>query len=344
MSEAVQSDMFRKSYAEVFDGDERWNTLEVPTGDSFAWDDGSTYVRRPPFFEQLPPEPEPVTDIESARVLAVLGDSVTTDHISPAGSIKRESPAGAYLIDHGVEAEGLQLLRFATRQSRGDDAGDLRQHPAAQPARTRDRGRSDAVPRRRGRAEQMSIYDASMRYSGAGRPADRARRQGIRLGLVTRLGGQGNPAARRAGGDRAELRAHPPLQPGRHGRAATPVQGRRLGRVARSHGPGDVHASAAWPTRTRSRARSPCGPTRRSSRSPCGSTRRRSSATSTTEASCSSCCGSFSRRERSRSAADTANRPLTDRQPDLGGRSLASNACPPGRPGSGASVAAPGRH
>ena len=103
VQEAVQSDMFRKSYGEVFDGDERWNSLAVPTGDSFEWEPESTYVRRPPFFENLPAEPEPVTDIEGARVLAVLGDSVTTDHISPAGSIKRDSPAGAYLIEHGVQ-------------------------------------------------------------------------------------------------------------------------------------------------------------------------------------------------------------------------------------------------
>ncbi len=103
-SEAVQSDMFRKSYGEVFDGDERWNSLEVPDAASASpGTSDSTYVRRPPFFEELPAEPEPITDIEGARVLAVLGDSVTTDHISPAGSIKRDSPAGKYLIEHGVE-------------------------------------------------------------------------------------------------------------------------------------------------------------------------------------------------------------------------------------------------
>ena len=95
--------MFRKSYGEVFDGDERWNSLEVPTGDASPGTEASTYVRRPPFFEGLPREPEPITDIDGARVLAVLGDSVTTDHISPAGSIKRDSPAGKYLIEHGVE-------------------------------------------------------------------------------------------------------------------------------------------------------------------------------------------------------------------------------------------------
>ena len=102
IEEAVQSDMFHKSYGEVFDGDERWNSLEVPTTasgdsarDSFAWDGNSTYVRQPPFFDALPTEPEPLQDIEDARVLAILGDSVTTDHISPAGSIRRDSPAGA---------------------------------------------------------------------------------------------------------------------------------------------------------------------------------------------------------------------------------------------------------
>jgi aconitate hydratase len=102
IGEAVQSDMFRKSYAEVFDGDERWQTLEVPAGERFAWEPDSTYVRLPPYFEGMPVEPEPVTDIEGAHVLALLGDSVTTDHISPAGAIKRDSPAGSYLQEHGV--------------------------------------------------------------------------------------------------------------------------------------------------------------------------------------------------------------------------------------------------
>src|ERR1700759_2115392 len=104
VEEAVQSDMFRKSYGEVFDGDERWNSLEVPTGRQFEWDPRSTYVRRPPFFEEMPREPVPPEDIERARVLAVLGDSVTTDHISPAGSIKRDGPAARDLNEQGGEA------------------------------------------------------------------------------------------------------------------------------------------------------------------------------------------------------------------------------------------------
>src|SRR5215218_3459219 len=91
VEEAVQSDMFTKSYDSVFEGDERWNSLEVPEGDKFAWDPDSTYVRQPPFFEGLDPEPSAIEDIEGARVLALLGDSVTTDHISPAGAIKKTS-------------------------------------------------------------------------------------------------------------------------------------------------------------------------------------------------------------------------------------------------------------
>ncbi|HEV2945116.1 MAG TPA: aconitate hydratase [Solirubrobacteraceae bacterium] len=99
---AVQSDMFRKSYGEVFAGDERWNSLVVPEGDRFEWAADSTYVRLPPYFKDMPAEPQPVADIEGARVLALLGDSVTTDHISPAGAIKRDGPAGEYLQELGV--------------------------------------------------------------------------------------------------------------------------------------------------------------------------------------------------------------------------------------------------
>ena len=99
---AVRSEMFRSSYGDVFAGDERWNSLDVPVGDRFAWDESSTYVHLPPYFQGMPAEPPPVQDIEGARVLALLGDSVTTDHISPAGSIKPDSPAGLYLQQHGV--------------------------------------------------------------------------------------------------------------------------------------------------------------------------------------------------------------------------------------------------
>jgi len=100
---ALDGSMFRKQYADVFTGDERWQGLPIPEGDDYAWDESSTYIQRPPFFAGMPREPEPLTDIEGARCLVSLGDSVTTDHISPAGSIKPESPAGQYLLQRGVE-------------------------------------------------------------------------------------------------------------------------------------------------------------------------------------------------------------------------------------------------
>jgi aconitate hydratase len=99
---SISSEMFIKDYASVFDGDHRWKSLPTPTGNTFEWDASSTYVRKPPYFEKMKRQPEPVVDISGARVLAILGDSVTTDHISPAGNIKPDSPAGKYLQDHGV--------------------------------------------------------------------------------------------------------------------------------------------------------------------------------------------------------------------------------------------------
>ncbi|MFI5954763.1 aconitate hydratase [Cryptosporangium sp. NPDC051539] len=103
IASAIHSEMFSRDYADVFAGDERWQNLPTPTGDTFEWDASSTYVRKPPYFEGMPPSPTPVVDIDGARVLLKLGDSVTTDHISPAGAIKADSPAGKYLVEHGVE-------------------------------------------------------------------------------------------------------------------------------------------------------------------------------------------------------------------------------------------------
>ncbi|HEX6621871.1 MAG TPA: aconitate hydratase AcnA, partial [Solirubrobacteraceae bacterium] len=165
VEEAVQSDMFRKSYGEVFDGDERWNGLEVPTGDRFAWDEDSTYVRQPPYFEGLPAEPTPVEDVEGARVLAKLGDSVTTDHISPAGSIKEDGPAGAYLKEHGVQKRDFNS--YGSRRGnhevmmRGTFA-NIRLRNQLAP------GTEGGVTKKDG--EEMSIYDAAMAYAEQGTP------------------------------------------------------------------------------------------------------------------------------------------------------------------------------
>ncbi|MBM3731424.1 MAG: aconitate hydratase AcnA [Actinobacteria bacterium] len=103
ISSSISSEMFTKDYASVFDGDKRWKSLDTPTGKTFAWDEKSTYVRKPPYFDGMPKQPLPVTDISKARVLAILGDSVTTDHISPAGNIKADSPAGKYLAENGID-------------------------------------------------------------------------------------------------------------------------------------------------------------------------------------------------------------------------------------------------
>ena len=102
-SSSITSEMFSKSYGEVFQGDERWRGLAVPKGETYAWEEDSTYIRRAPYFDDMEVKPAPVEEIKNARVLAVLGDSVTTDHISPAGSIKKDSPAGKYLQEHGVK-------------------------------------------------------------------------------------------------------------------------------------------------------------------------------------------------------------------------------------------------
>jgi aconitate hydratase len=171
IEEAVQSDMFRKSYGEVFDGDERWNSLEVPTGDAFEWDPDSTYVRQPPFFTDLPTEPPAIENIEAARVLAVLGDSVTTDHISPAGSIKRDGPAGNYLVEHGVEPKDFNS--YGSRRGnhevmmRGTFANIRLRNllaPGTEGGVTLYLDDSGSEP------EEMSIYDAAMKYVGAGTP------------------------------------------------------------------------------------------------------------------------------------------------------------------------------
>jgi aconitate hydratase len=167
IEEAVQSDMFRRSYGEVFDGDERWNGLDVPTGERFAWDDESTYVRQPPYFDGLPPEPTPVQDFQGARVLAKLGDSVTTDHISPAGSIKEASPAGSYLKEHGVERRDFNS--YGSRRGnhevmmRGTFA-NIRLRNQLAP------GTEGGVTRHLPGGEEMSIYDAAMKYAEEGVP------------------------------------------------------------------------------------------------------------------------------------------------------------------------------
>ncbi|WP_404348606.1 aconitate hydratase [Phycicoccus jejuensis] len=165
---AITRDLFEQDYADVFAGDERWRSLPTPEGDTFAWDADSTYVRKPPYFEGMQMEPSPVTDITGARVLAKLGDSVTTDHISPAGSIKGDSPAGRYLAEHGIERKDFNSygsrrgnhevmirgtfanIRLRNQLLDGVEGGFTRNFLAG--------------------GEQTSIYDASAAYQEAGVP------------------------------------------------------------------------------------------------------------------------------------------------------------------------------
>ena len=166
---SINSEMFTTQYAGVFDGDKRWQSLDTPTGDTFSWDPKSTYVRKPPYFDGMKMEPTPVTDIHGARVLAKLGDSVTTDHISPAGSIKADSPAGKYLTEHGVSR--VDFNSYGSRRGnhevmiRGTFANIRLRNQLLQNVEggyTRDFTTAAG--------DQAFIYDASQNYQAAGTP------------------------------------------------------------------------------------------------------------------------------------------------------------------------------
>ncbi len=167
IDESVTKEMFAEDYADVFAGDAQWQSLPTPEGDTFEWDAQSTYVRKPPYFDGMPAEPAPVEDIAGARTLAVLGDSVTTDHISPAGSIKADSPAGAYLSEHGIERRDFNS--YGSRRGnhevmiRGTFA-NIRLRNELVP------GTEGGVTKNHLTGETTTIYDASRAYIDAGVP------------------------------------------------------------------------------------------------------------------------------------------------------------------------------
>jgi len=167
LERAVTSEMFRQRYGSVFEGDDFWRAMAVGGGDTFGWKEGSTYVLQPPFFAGIGAQPAPVRDILRARVLAILGDSVTTDHISPAGSIRASSPAGQYLISHGVEAS--EFNSYGARRGnhevmmRGTFA-NVRLRNLLAP------GTEGGVTRHLPDGEEMSIYEAAMAYEAEGVP------------------------------------------------------------------------------------------------------------------------------------------------------------------------------
>jgi aconitate hydratase len=165
MRTSIRREQFVERYARVLDGDADWRSLQVPAGDTFAWDDKSTYIRKPSFFDELGPTPKPLADISGARVLAILGDSVTTDHISPAGNIAKDSPAARYLDSHGVKRADYNQygarrgnhevmvrgtfanIRLKNLMLAGVEGGYTKYFPKT------------------GEAEQIAIYDAAMRYA-----------------------------------------------------------------------------------------------------------------------------------------------------------------------------------
>ncbi|WP_152205563.1 aconitate hydratase AcnA [Marinobacter changyiensis] len=165
--EKVKTDMFRTEYAAVFDGDETWQAIKVPESKVYEWSETSTYIQHPPFFEGMGAEPEPVEDVKDARILAMLGDSVTTDHISPAGSIKADSPAGKYLQEHGVMPKDFN--------SYGSRRGNHQVMMRGTFANVRIRnemldGVEGGMTRHVPSGEEMSIFDAAMKYQEEGTP------------------------------------------------------------------------------------------------------------------------------------------------------------------------------
>jgi aconitate hydratase len=160
MASAITSEMFRKSYSEVYAGDDRWRGLPVPKGETYAWEKDSTYIRQAPYFDDMALKPSPVEDIKNARVLAVLGDSVTTDHISPAGSIKKDSPAGKYLITHGVQPADFNS--YGSR--RGNHEVMVRGTFANVRLRNKMVATEGGFTRHLPDRAEMSIFDASEKY------------------------------------------------------------------------------------------------------------------------------------------------------------------------------------
>ena len=171
MRKAISREQYEKRYAAVLDGDEDWRSLQVPAGDTFAWDDKSTYIRKPSFFDDLGPTPKPLTDIAGARLLAILGDSVTTDHISPAGNIAKDSPAARYLDATGVKRADYN--QYGARRGnhevmvRGTFANIRLKNLMLSGV---EGGFTRYIPKAGGPSEQLAIYDAAMKYHDEGTP------------------------------------------------------------------------------------------------------------------------------------------------------------------------------
>ena len=222
---ASRRDMFAKRYGAVFEGDEKWRAMgKAKPSLTYRWNSGSTYVQNPPYFEGSQANPPPISDVVDARVLGLFQDSITTDHISPAGSIKRDGPAGVYLIEHQVRP--TEFNSYGARRGNHNVMmrGTFANVRIKNIMHGRQGGRQLTVHYPSG--EQMSIFDAAMRYKAEGVPLV------VFAGKEYGTGSSRDWAAKgtRLLGIRAVIaqfvRAHPPLQPGRHGRAAARVRGR----------------------------------------------------------------------------------------------------------------------
>ena len=224
MRKSVRSEMFKKEYSQATEGDEQWQNMPVPEGELFKWDMQSTYVREAPYFDDMKKTPGEPREIKGARVLALLGDSVTTDHISPAGAIERNGPAARYLTNNDVLPKDYN--QYGARRGnhevmmRGTFA-NIRLKNALAP------GTEGGVTVHLPDKKPMSIYDAAMQYQKEGVAADRGGGQRIWHRLVAGLGGQRAAAARHQSGHRRKLRAYSPEQLDRHGHRAAAIQTRR---------------------------------------------------------------------------------------------------------------------
>ena len=198
--------MFRHEYEKAFEGDANWNSLPVPTGDIYVWDAQSTYIKRPPYFDHMVDPETAMQDLHGMRVLALLGDSITTDHISPAGSIAKDSPAGHYLIAQGVQPKDFNS--YGARRGNHEvmvrgTLANVRLRNQLAPGT--EGGWTQAFARWRADVHLRCVDEVPAGRRAAGDP----RGQGVRFRLVARLGGEGRAAAGREGRDRGELRAHP---------------------------------------------------------------------------------------------------------------------------------------
>ena len=217
-------EMFLERYSDVFKGPAEWQAIEVAGGtDTYAWPTGSTYVKNPPYFQEITPEPKAISDIKGARILALLGDSITTDHISPAGNIKKSAPAGVFLSEHQVAQKDFNSygarrgnddvmvrgtfanIRIKNEMMGGAEGGNTKHYPGG---------------------EELSIYDAAQQYKAEGVPLVVFAGKEYGTGSSRDWAAKGTMLLGVKAVDRRELRAHPPLQPCRHGRAAAAVQER----------------------------------------------------------------------------------------------------------------------